>query len=179
MKIRILLYTLLLLFVFNTNSYAKNDRIEFRFMGIKTEEITWKNVGKTTLGVIASLIIHEAGHIGYAEYKEMKYELDLNSKHLVSMYMLSGSGKEMRQCARAGFLFQSIFNMALTHSKWRNGYFVKGAVSTQAIQLLTYNSRGNKDFDTIDKKGGNEDQDYFIFGAITLYNIGKLSITKQ
>jgi len=133
---------------------------------------------KMCLGGVGAALVHELGHVAYAEIKGMDIDYGWSGGfRTVVRNPREFSSGEMRMFARSGFLLQHLVGSGLSlFKRTSNSYFSRGYMVVGAIGTLTYPLRhGNDgDFDMIDRYGGNPGFEYALYSGWSLVNLVRI-----
>ena len=142
---------------------------DFYFFGMNSKWVEKAHWGQVMLGVVASPVVHELGHIIVMETKGIDYEFTSPTKFT----FYTDDDSDARMVARSGFIAQHAVNLLLT-SLNRDSDFTRGYTISTALLQLSYPMRAGGDLTTMDDRGGDGDATWMFFNGITLHNIFRI-----
>ena len=144
---------------------------DFYFFGMNSKWVEKAHWGEVMLGVVASPVVHELGHIIVMETKGIDYEFTNPTKFT----FYTDDDSDARMVARSGFIAQHAVNLLLTSIN-RDSDFTRGYTISTALLQLTYPIRngGEGDLTTMNDRGGDGDATWMFFNGITLHNIFRI-----
>ena len=169
---------IVILIVVGTCNVTKAGDWEFNIMGITSKHIKNRDWKAVALGAVSSLVVHEAGHLLWAETHGGGH-FDWDERAVIMEDYDKRSHSEQQMFYRAGFLAQLIVGGTLTAiPKTRYSDFAVGFNSLATIEMGTYVLVGHGNDDTNDVKqldhGGVECAIYTIgTGVLSYINIKK------
>lgn len=122
------------------------------------------NPGYVVAGAVASVIVHELGHIAMAEIEGVDYQI--TNPGQIDYYGLND--REERSIGRAGFITQLAGGFLLNRF-CDNKDFNIGYNFLSLGEVITYSARGGGDFDMIDH-GADSDIDRAVYLAMSGWN---------
>jgi hypothetical protein len=161
------------IFVFATSSIGGSS-FEFIFFGVNLESLRDSNWGEVAIGAVASLLVHELGHVLYLQARGKDWDLVTSNSGLGIHTSEFLSQEEYRNFGRSGFLLQTGIGFLLTSfERTRQSDFTKGWVCMNVFQASTYSVRDHDagdDIAMIDRGNGNGSSEMMLFSAMSLYN---------
>lgn len=149
--------------------------------GVDINKIKTMSTPKAIVGALASIAVHEAGHIVTRTVIQEDYKFDgvkLNGLGVQVGYVGEASDNENLWAARGGFIVQNIVGLLLTVPEYtRESDFMKGYTAMSSLELLTYplrnsSSEGN-DLHNIDLYGGNKGIEWILHSSLSLYSFSR------
>lgn len=144
---------------------------KFYIMGVDLDLIKDKNWAKFTLGAVASITTHVAGHYIAAGLTDANMHQQGLREVVTDAQSLTDS--DHRWIARSGFALQSLVNTALTSFKaTRKLKFTQGYTLMTLAEISTYSMRWSDegDFNYLRDNGGNKGRELNAFCLIAAYN---------
>jgi len=139
----------------------------------KLKQAKPKDIAMIGVGMVASFLTHEAGHIILLEAFNADY--DVTFKHFgpyIEFEDSTMSNNEIRWVSRTGLLTQNIVGLFLPE----DSFFTVGYVATSAIETISYpiRNRGYGDLYTLDKYNGNSSLEWGVYSLISGYNLFRI-----
>jgi hypothetical protein len=126
------------------------------------------------IGAVASLLVHELGHVLYLQARGKDWDLVTSNSGLGIHTSEFLSQEEYRNFGRSGFLLQTGIGFLLTSfERTRQSDFTKGWVCMNVFQASTYSVRDHDagdDIAMIDRGNGNGSSEMMFFSALSMYN---------
>jgi hypothetical protein len=162
-----------LIFVFATSSIAGSS-FEFIFFGVNLDSLRGSDWKKVAAGAVASVLVHELGHVLYLESRGKDWDLITSRSGMGIHTSESLSQEEYRNFGRSGFLLQTGIGFLLaSFEETRQSDFTKGWVCMNVFQASTYAFRDHDagdDIALIDRGNGNGASEMLLFSTLSLYN---------
>jgi hypothetical protein len=175
---RIIIFLSVLFFCCSDTASAQSG-FEIYFFGQKISSIQNDNWLKVTVGAVASLCIHELGHVLYLESIGKSWNLNASISSGFSIQTDENlTDAEWANFGRAGFALQSLVGTTLTlFEKTRHWDLTKGWVAMNTVQIFSYQGRHNQndgDFALIERGGGARDLEFTAFSLLSINSLLRL-----
>ena len=155
-------------------SVAQSDW-EFYFFGVNLKTFKESNWLMVATGALTSMLAHELGHALYLESQGKDWDLLPSSSGLAIHTDNYLTDRQYRYLGWSGFALQTGIGTILTSFKsTKHLDFTKGWVSTNVVQLYTYEQRKHNngdDFALIEKGNGDKGLNMGALALVTQNNL--------
>ncbi len=144
---------------------------QVKMQGIDVNNFKKADPMEVVTGAVASLLVHEVGHMDYHEIRGQDWELGFD-KGLEVRYVEDYVGNA-RWSTRSGLLLQSIVGLILSQwDKIKDTDFTKGFTAFNTIQLMTYPARRGDagDYFNLTNSGNFGNGEFSFYTGLSLYN---------